>query len=119
MQLTLKRMGEVQQKTCLDVFSYSHHGDINIPGGLFLFVIQEDVFMSFIWCQDMTFLRLAAVFRYFLRHVQETWVGFCFPVLIIEFLCDPISWKWYFRMQPMFYIFEVSFIGWISQSFLN
>ena len=63
MQLALKGMGDSEaKKTCLDVFSYSHHGDFNIPGGLFLFVVQEDVFKSFIWGQDMTFQRLAAVF---------------------------------------------------------
>ena len=117
MQLAVKEMGNSEaKKTCLDVFSYLHHGDINIPGSLSLFAVQ-DVFKSFICCQDMTVQRLAAVFRYFLRHVQETWVGFCFSVLIIEFFCEPILWKWHFRIQTMFYIFEVSFIGWISQFF--
>ena len=39
--------GIVKQKNCLDVFSYLHHGDINIPGSLSLFPVQ-DVFKSFI-----------------------------------------------------------------------
>ena len=42
----------VAKKTCLNVFLYLHHGDMNIPGGLFLFVVQEDAFKNAKWCQE-------------------------------------------------------------------